>query len=193
MRYAPVVLAFLTALPGPALPVDDVQREMAAAREISGRLLTELGAALKQAMASGGPEAAIGVCRDAAPQIAARLSRESGARVTRVSLKARNPMLGQPDPWEQQALADFDARAAAGEQPAALELGGLVDEPAGRYFRYVKAIPVQPLCLACHGSPEAIAPAVRDRLAADYPHDRAYGYTMGQIRGAVSVKMPTFR
>jgi len=29
---------------------------------------------------------------------------------------------------------------------------------------------------------------VKARLAGDYPHDRATGYALGQIRGAVSIK-----
>lgn len=192
MKTAIAAIALGALLPAAACFAGDLAREAAEAREISARLLTELGAALKQAMASGGPEGAIGVCKDVAPGIAARLSRESGARVSRVSLKARNPMLGQPDAWEQQVLADFDRRAGAGELPAGLEHSAFVDEPAGRYFRYVKAIPVQPLCLACHGTPETIAPSVRERLAADYPHDRAKGYSPGEIRGAVSIKKPAF-
>ena len=37
-------------------------------------------------------------------------------------------------------------------------------------------------------SPEAIPVSVRDRLAADYPHDRAVGYRIGEIRGGVTIK-----
>jgi hypothetical protein len=29
---------------------------------------------------------------------------------------------------------------------------------------------------------------VKGRIAQDYPHDRATGYTAGQIRGAVTIK-----
>ena len=54
----------------------------------------------------------------------------------------------------------------------------------------MKAIPVQPLCLTCHGTDEMIAPEVAQRLQSDYPHDRARGYTVGQIRGAVTIKRP---
>ena len=161
---------------------------LAEARQLSGQLAQQLGAALRKEMAAGGPEAAIGVCRQLAPDLAGQLSRQSGARVARVSLRARNPMLGQPDAWEQSVLADFDRRAAAGEKPESLEHAEVVSEPGGRSFRYLKAIGVQPLCLACHGGPEALAPGVRERLAADYPHDRATGYAPGQLRGAFTVR-----
>ncbi len=118
------------------------------------------------------------------------LSRKSGGRVARVSLKTRNPLLGQPDAWEQQVLAEFDRRAAAGEKIESLEFSGSTNEPRGRYFRYMKAIPVQLLCLTCHGKADNIPDQVRARLAMEYPHDRAIGYELGQVRGAVTIKQP---
>lgn len=162
--------------------------QAADARAAASQLVQKLGSALKQELARGGPATAIGVCRDVAPALAGELSRSSGSRVARVSLKARNPLLGEPDAWEQQVLADFDRRAAAGEHADSLEYMETVDEPQGRYFRYMKALPVQPLCLGCHGDAEAISKQVRAQLASAYPHDRAFGYTLGQIRGAVTIK-----
>jgi uncharacterized protein DUF3365 len=166
----------------------DTEALTGAGRAAAGQLTQQLGAELRKELAAGGPESAIGVCKELAPQIAGRLSRESGGRVARVSLKTRNPLLGTPDVWEQTVLADFERRVAAGEKPETLEHAELVSEPAGRYFRYMKAIPVQPLCLACHGSPEGISEAVKASLRQEYPHDRAVGYSVGQIRGAVTVK-----
>ena len=162
---------------------------LAASRAASAELVQQLGAELKKELGRGGPESAIRVCREMAPQIAGKLSRQSGARVARVSLKTRNPLLGTPDAWEQKILADFDRRAAS-ENPQSLEHWETVSEPQGRYFRYMKAIPVQPLCLACHGTEEMIAPAVQQTLESEYPQDRARGYSVGQIRGAVTVKRP---
>lgn len=162
--------------------------QSADARATASQLIQKLGGALKQEMAAGGPERAISVCRDIAPGLAGDLSRSSGARVARVSLKTRNPLLGLPDAWEQQVLMDFDRRAASGEKPETLEYSEVVEEPQGRYFRYMKALPVQPMCLSCHGGSEAVADEVRAKLAVEYPHDRALGYTLGQIRGAVTIK-----
>ncbi len=125
-----------------------------------------------------------------APAISGELSRISGARVARVSLNTRNPLLGDPDAWEQQVLVEFDRRAAAGEKMESLEYSATIDEPRGRYFRYMKALPVQPLCLSCHGTVENIPDNVRARLAIEYPHDRATGYGLGQVRGAVTIKQP---
>lgn len=162
--------------------------QTADARITASQLIQKLGGALKQEMAAGGPERAIAVCRDIAPGLAGELSRSSGARVSRVSLKTRNPLLGLPDSWEQRVLQDFDTRAASGEKPETLEHAEIVEEPEGRFFRYMKALPVQPLCLGCHGGDESVSGPVRAKLAVEYPHDRAFGYTLGQIRGAVTIK-----
>ncbi len=181
------VLCLVLALPALAA-ADDLTDRTSQARDVAGQLVSQLGAALKAELGTGGPESAIGVCKQTAPDLAGRLSREHGMRVARVSLKVRNPLLGEPDAWEQEALAAFDRAAASGEKPATLEKAEIVDEPQGRYLRYIKAIPVQPLCLSCHGAAEAIPAGVRDRLAADYPHDRAIGYRVGEIRGGVTIK-----
>lgn len=165
------------------------EREMAReAREVAKSLVKQLGAALKQALSESGPDGAISVCRDTAPMLAASLSRETGWKVSRVSLKTRNPLIGQPDAWEQQVLRDFDEAAAAARNTTRLEHTGIVTEPDGRYFRYMKALPVKPLCLTCHGSDKLIPDSVRARLQKEYPNDRATGYYAGQIRGAVTIK-----
>jgi len=181
-RLVPILL--LVALIPPATAEDLT----VAARAIASDLIQRLGTVLKKEMASGGPDNAIAVCRDIAPGLAGELSRSTGGRVSRVSLKTRNPLLGQPDAWEQQVLAEFDQQAAKGAKPETLERSEVVTEPQGRFFRYMKAIPVQPLCLTCHGTTDSIPDPVKTRLAADYPHDRATGYALGQIRGAVTIK-----
>lgn len=159
-------------------------------RTVAIALMQQLGAALKKEMAAGGPDAAIKVCTQIAPELATKFSIENGWRVTRVSLKTRNPLLGTPDVWEQQALKDFDARAATGDGVDKLEYSETVTEPGGRYFRYVKALPVQPLCLACHGGVDQVSQSVKATLKQQYPHDRAVGYAPGQVRGAISIKRP---
>ncbi len=168
----------------------DADALMAASRETAGQLVQQLSAQLRAELAKGDPQAAIAVCKTIAPELAGRLSRDTGWRVSRVSLKTRNPLLGSPDAWEQRGLEEFDRRVTAGEKAETLELGEVVEEPAGRYYRYMKALPVQPLCLACHGNAETIPASVQERLRSEYPHDRATGYSAGQVRGAVSVKRP---
>jgi Protein of unknown function (DUF3365) len=173
-----------------ALPLIAQADQTIEARALASQMIQRLGAALKQELAANGPDGAVSICRDLAPAIAGELSRKSGGRVARVSLKTRNPLLGDPDVWEQQVLAEFDRRAAAGERVESLEYSETTEEPRGRYFRYMRAIPVQPLCLTCHGTTENIPDHVRARLAIEYPHDHATGYGLGQVRGAVTIKQP---
>lgn len=156
------------------------------ARKVATTLPPRLLAALQEEIGKSGPEGAIPVCKDMAPKMAGEIAAQTGWKIRRVSLKARNEARATPDAWEKAALEDFDKRAAAGEPPAQLEKGGKV----GDEYRYVKALPVQPLCLSCHGPVDQLSPAVKSALEQHYPNDRATGYSVGQIRGAISVRKP---
>ena len=184
-----VVGALLAAGAMPVAAQDDATR-LEEARKMAGTMVQTLGGRLQAAIKEGGPAAAIGVCTTVAPTLAGELSRQNGVKLTRVSLRVRNPLLGTPDAWEQGVLQSFEARLAKGEAADKLEFAETVSEPAGRYFRYMKALPVQPVCVNCHGDSASLAPEIKERIAREYPADRATGYLPGQIRGAVSVKRP---
>jgi hypothetical protein len=173
-----------------ALAGDDVELREQRAAMASKALVQQLGGALKKEMEAGGPAQAIDVCRDLAPKIAGDLSRENGWRVTRVGTRVRNPLLGTPDAWEQEVMKEFRIRVAGGEALADMSFSAVVEEPDGRYFRYMKAIPTQAVCLNCHGPAQKIAAGVREQLASHYPMDRAVDYHDGELRGAVSIKQP---
>ena len=188
--YRADAAAALLALAGAAAAATPDPAGVEVARSLAGTLVQQLGVRLQAAVSEGGAPGAIDVCTIAAPAVAGTLSRRNGVKVARVSLRARNPLLGTPDAWEQSVLLDFERRLAAGEPVAQIEFAEVVREPAGEFLRYMKALPVQPLCLGCHGPAEGIALPVRARLAAEYPSDQATGYRVGQIRGAISVKQP---
>lgn len=169
---------------------DELEAWRNESRAVTQALVNQLGGELKKALAAGGPPQAIPVCSEIAPKIVSALSAQHGWQVRRVSLKVRNPLIGMPDAWEQRQLAEFDRRVAAGEKAEGLEVAEVVSEPAGRYFRYMKALPVGSLCLNCHGSDATVSSETAAALAANYPHDRARGYREGEVRGAVSIKRP---
>ncbi|NOU00767.1 MAG: DUF3365 domain-containing protein [Gallionella sp.] len=169
---------------------EDLSKYQDESRAVAMPFLKKLGAENQKAMSTGGPASAIQVCKEIAPAMSSEISRQTGWKLTRVSLKIRNPLIGTPDAWEQKKLQEFTERAGQGEKPEAIEASEIVQEPNGKSFRYMKAIAIQPGCVACHGSTEAIPDAVRTGLSADYPHDQATGYSVGQIRGAVSIKRP---
>jgi hypothetical protein len=160
------------------------------ASEVAATFLEELGDAMTREMTKGGPIEAIIVCTKLAPDIAGRLSREHGWRVTRVGTRVRSPLLGMPDAWEQRVLAEFTERAAKGAAFTGMTHSEVVTEPGGQYYRFMKPIMVQPKCLLCHGSSDQIPESIRIMLKQQYPFDRAIGYKAGELRGAVSIKQP---
>lgn len=165
----------------------DVEQRKAGAREVAKQLAQQLSSELRAAMKEGGPEAAIKVCRDRAPQISSRLSRETGWQITRVGTRVRNPLLGTPDAYEARVLSQFQQRMEAGETKKPLEHAGIQEADDSRYFRYMKAIKVKPQCLGCHGPVEDQPKAIRATLKEQYPADKAVGYKAGELRGAFSV------
>jgi hypothetical protein len=158
----------------------------------ASRLATkEFGATLKErlttALEAGGPLLAIDVCKTAAGEIAADMSRKHGLSIRRTALRVRNDD-NAPDPFERQALARFVKDISAGKDAAGLEHVEVVSTDTGDVYRYMKAIPTaaEP-CLACHGT--NIGADVRQRLRELYPNDQATGFKAGELRGAFSVSV----
>ena len=172
------------AQPGPGRNENAMQET----RDIASAMLKELGQTLQAAMANGGPENAIGVCKTQAPEIAQNLSTKHQLQVARVGTRARNAVMGQPNEWQALALKQFDARLACGDKPHDIEYVQLTK--SGAYdleLRYAKPIVMQAMCTACHGSTEQITPSVKAKLEQMYPNDKAVDYKPGDLRGAVVV------
>lgn len=172
----------------PGMSAEVVRSLVDESRLLSTQIVTQVRSELVKELERTGPLRAITVCKYSAPEITSNISRQTGMRVTRVSLRPRNKALGDPDAWEQKVLLDFEKRVAKGEKIEGLEYHELVDEPAGRYFRYMKAIAMMQACVTCHGQQTQLSEGVRAQLAAEYPLDKAIDYQVGQVRGAVSVK-----
>jgi hypothetical protein len=174
----------VSAQPGPG----PNQSAMQETRDIAAAMLKELGQTLQAAMEKGGPENAIGVCKTQAPEIAMKLSMKHQLKVARVGTRARNPDMGVPNDWQTQAFKQFETRLAKGDKPYDIEFIQLVK--SGSYdleLRYAKPIVLQPMCTACHGTPEQISPEVKAKLDQLYPNDKAVNYKPGELRGAVVV------
>ena len=110
-----------------------------------------LKGALQAAIKEDGPGHAISVCNAQAPEIAASLSGLGGWSVGRTSHKLRNPN-NAPDAWEAKVLAEFIARANAGEDFKTIEKAAVIEAGGTKTYRYMKAIPVGQICLTCHGT-----------------------------------------
>ncbi|MBZ0070526.1 MAG: DUF3365 domain-containing protein [Thiohalobacteraceae bacterium] len=191
MRIQPIVIGLLAAAGTMTLwagkapqesgapPIDEVK---AVAKGYAG----QLKAMLQQQMQAGGPVDALAVCSDEAARIGSDAARASGWSIRRVTDRTRNP-LDMPDAYEHQVLQDFSKRLGDGEKEVARY--EVVEEGGVRYARFMKAIPVEGLCLSCHGSATEVAPDVAARIQTLYPHDRAMDYKLGDLRGALSIKV----
>jgi len=164
------------------------KRSVAESRKIADQVYLSLRDQLLDEMDRSGTLRSLIVCKYTCPELILGPSRKLGWRIAAVSLKPRNPAMGAADQWEQKVLVAFDRRVAAGEKADKLEIAEIVDEPAGRYFRYAKAMPVERLCLECHGTTQTMSVAVKAQIARDYPFDRATGFSVGQVYGIISVK-----
>lgn len=151
-----------------------------AMKALGGQLKKELKAAMK----AEGPVAALAVCNEKAPQIAASVSAEKGLQVSRVSLKNRNPD-NAANEWQTAVLNDFETRKAAGESADKLFHAEVVEDHGQKQFRFMKAISTGKVCLTCHG--ETIGTDITAKLNELYPEDKATGFKEGDLRGAFVV------
>lgn len=151
--------------------------------------IQSLGGTLKgetiKALKRGGPVNALSVYTTRAPAIAGSVSAENDLKVSRVSLKNRNPDAGKASAWQVKVLEDFESRKAAGEKSIALTYSEVVEHGGQQEFRFMKAIPTDKSCLACHGA--NISSAVQKKLTTLYPQDKATGYKVGDLHGAFVV------
>ncbi len=139
-------------------------------------LFEKLSGRLVATMSSGGPAAAIQVCSQEAPQLAAEVGKEYGVSIGRTSFKLRNP-LNQPPAWAESLIEERV------DTPQFLELENGATAA-------LLPIRLQPQCLVCHGPTEQISPAVQESLAALYPADAATGFEAGDLRGWFWVEVP---
>ncbi len=176
--FAVVAVTFSLATGVPALGPAEVPPMMAAPLQKAEAAVTllqqRLQARLTAALSAGGPAAAVAVCRDEAPAIAAGVSRGNGVAVGRTSDRLRNPANGPPA-WAVAAVVASVGKKAEEVRAASFDLGDRVG--------FLRPIVVVAPCLACHGAAGSIAPEIREVLAKAYPTDRATGYAAGDLRG----------
>ncbi|QGT79636.1 DUF3365 domain-containing protein [Guyparkeria halophila] len=143
---------------------------------------TTLKGELQAAMKEGGPMAAVQVCNERAPEIAADMSQESGYTLRRTSLK---PRATPPADWERAVLEEFEARKANGTPVAEIAWHEVKEIDGEQQLRFMKAIPTEGVCLTCHG--QDVDPKLKAEIDRLYPDDQATGFAEGDIRGAFSI------
>jgi len=161
------VLAFSSS--GAAAPSDPAEERAVAA---VSALKVGLKKELEQAMAAGGIDNAIGVCRDRAPALATGIAKKYEVQVGRSSHNLRNPS-NAPRAWVKPILAEWLKAPATERKPRVVSVTKSV-------VGYIEPIATGAFCLSCHGD---VAPAVRTKIMAAYPNDQATGFKEGELRG----------
>lgn len=164
-----------------------IDEKVAQARTIADGLFQRVRGLLMEKIKDGNSAEAAEVCSNVAQQMTKDYAEEKGVDVHRVSLKLRNS-LNRPDKFEKKHLKIFE-REIADNKPASeyYEVVGKGDEQT---LRYMKPVIIQEMCLKCHGSESQIPDEVKKIFAVKYPKDRATGYKVGDVRGAISVRIP---
>ena len=182
---APAPSAEAAALPAPVAaaadptPVTALPADVSAAMDqLQGKLKERLTAELQK----GGPAAAAEVCRSEAPVITAGLQ-SPGLKIGRTSHRLRNSASEAPAWAAAWVKAQGGRKVAAGPKMAQVEL------PSGGKG-YLRVIGTAPVCLTCHGAPEAMDPGLKTALAQGYPQDRATGFGENDVRGWFWAEVP---
>lgn len=189
----PPLFAAQPPAPLPAEFVDPAAPEMAAIRQAGEAAASSVGKklvmALNNALAAGGPEAAVAACQtQALPLTAEKLPDQPAVlAVKRTSLRLRNPA-NTPDAAERLAL-DHVAKLIAGGRPPPPVLVQRLATPAGPEWRVYRPIMIKAECLVCHGDSAAQPPGLRAALRQRYPTDAAIGYAAEQWRGLFRVTL----
>lgn len=153
-------------------------------RMVAKRFSDALNQALQQSLRERGPLGSIDVCAIEAPAVAERLAAETGWQIRRTARKLTNAA-NAPDAWESSVLEYFERSRRMGAELIDLEFISIIDEKNQTKFRYMKPVPMGPLCLVCHG--KNVPREIADALDARYPDNRGTGFSLGDVRGAVSV------
>lgn len=154
------------------------EAEMDRAQQSLAPFKEELVDALMGTLGEASPAEAIHVCREQAPEIAARLS-VNGVRMGRTSHKTRNPA-NAPAGWVEPLLAAY-LEEPTNTRPRAVYID---DSTVG----YVEPIYVMSFCLSCHGP--SIEPSLLEEIQSVYPQDQATGFKANDLRGLFWVTLP---
>ncbi len=150
----------------------DTQKQKAAAGELKKTLVGELKAKMND-----GSAAAVEFCSKNAMNITDGIAKKHSLNIKRVSEKNRNSK-NTPDDSDKKALAQFADAIAKNKKPQEFLV---VD---GRYY---EPLMTNEMCAVCHGKNSDIPKELKDKINQLYPGDRAIGYGIGELRGAIVV------
>jgi hypothetical protein len=156
-------------------------------RTTAMEFMKDLKGVLINQIQTAGVLQAVSVCSDTAQVLTNNFGVQKGVFIRRVSFKNRNEN-NFPDDFEKKVLNKFELLHQNKELNSETEHVEITEEGEFKYLRYMKPILVQDECLNCHGSETEIMPAVKNLISQKYSNDKAVGYLIGDLRGAVSLK-----
>jgi Protein of unknown function (DUF3365) len=190
MKYFISVLALLLSLSLISCSENKVEvskQEIAGMRTTAMEFMKDLKGVLISQIQTNGVLQAVSVCSDTAQVLTNNYGVQKGVYIKRVSFKNRNEN-NFPDNFEKKVLNKFELLHQNKELTSETEHAEVIQEGEFKYVRYMKPILVQAECLNCHGSETDIMPEVKQLITQSYPDDKAVGYKIGDLRGAVSLK-----
>jgi len=167
--------------------VEVSEQEITGMRTTAMEFMKDLKGVLINKIKTNGVLQAVSVCSDTAQVLTNNFGVQKGVFVRRVSFKNRN-VNNSPDDFEKKVLSKFELLHQNKELNSETEHVEIVQEGDFKYLRYLKPILVQAECLNCHGNETDIMPEVKQLIAQEYSKDKAVGYKIGDLRGAVSLK-----
>lgn len=172
----------------PLLAQQPDEESLRRARAATQALAVEVRQLLSDALAAQGYAGAVQACSQVAQQKTQAVAAAQGLPVRRISLRYRNAA-SRPDGWENQQLSHWEKQAER-NLPVPDEVYEVLRTNGQSELRYLKPIRLEAVCMGCHGDKQSLAPGVPEKLKVLYPADKATGYHTGQLRGAISVRVP---
>lgn len=166
---------------------DAIDQVTSIGQKASADLLKTLGGNLKKHLKAGGPMAALDFCSNNAYMLAQKVDSAYGKDVTvkRISIRYRNPA-DMPENNEAPILKALHLMNQNGVVPPR----EIVQELGNGVYKYYKPLFInKQACLLCHGDVRKNDPELYKAIQETYPDDRATGYTLNDLRGAIVVEV----
>jgi hypothetical protein len=146
-------------------------------------LLKTLGKNMKKRLTDGGVMKALDFCSNEAFTLTENVNQKlpKGVRVKRISSKFRSPA-NKASEKELAVLESFEKM----QELNIILPKQLVEKVDSHTYKYYKPLVIKKkACLLCHGDVKDID--LKREIASRYPIDKAMGYKMGDLRGAIVV------
>jgi hypothetical protein len=162
-----------------------------ATMQIAKQSMQKLGTSLKSELVAKFKEDPSGIkavnycskeAQEMTRQINARL--QEGVSVRRTALQYRNDA-NEPSIQDIEVMRIFQKRMQKGQKADTLSK---TVQTAQKTYVY-KALGTGKPCLTCHGDAQTMKKDIVDAIDANFPHDRAKNFALGDFRGALVVEI----